>query len=295
MKKKLFLSILGLCGALFAELPDSVVMQAQDIKVRLDRRKRWNINRIEWKGRLLCIDNPGAHYGMVCRPAGSPHFIGSGHTESGAGEEVISVKLFADGKEVVPGNGPITGKSVGMEKVSSVYKFQVRYVFEISDNVIAERTEITSPDEEVPLRQLYCSMHPWSTRFTDYHIIAADGKKSTGKFVTDGKHRNRAFVPLICWYDAKSGIIVSTAAEKPSWSANLHRLLWDIRSYRKDYVCLVMNGVFPAKTTAVCRVRTTFALQKDPEKWISDAEALCGKLQRSFAADDPKNRRSGRK
>ena len=85
-----------------------------------------------------------------------------------------------------------------------------------------------------------------------------------------------------------AGIIVSTAAEKPSWSANLHRLLWDIRSYRKDYVCLVMNGVFPAKTTAVCRVRTTFALQKDPEKWIADAEALCGKLRRSFAADNTK-------
>ena len=285
MKKKLFLSLLGLCGALFAELPDSIVMQAQDVKVRLDRRKRWNINRIEWKGRLVCIDTRGAHYGMTCRPKDSPHFIGSGHTESGAGEEVISVKLFADGKEVVPGSEPIAGKSVGMEKVSSVYKFRVKYTFEIRDNVIAERTEI-SADAEVPLRQLYCSMHPWSTRFTDYHIISADGRKRSGKFVTDGKHRNRAFVPLISWYDGRSGIIVSTAVEKPSWSSNLQRLLWDIRSYRKDYVCLVMNGVFPAKTTAVCRVRTAFARQKDPEKWIADAEALCEKLQRSFAADD---------
>jgi len=294
MKKKLFLSIMGLCGALFAELPDSIVMQAQDIKVRLDSRKRWNINRIEWKGRLVCIDNPGAHYGMTCRPKGSPHFIGSGHTESGAGEEVISVKLFADGKEVVPGSEAITGRSVGMEKVSSVYKFRVRYTFEIKDNVIAEKTEV-SADEDVPLRQMYCSMHPWSTRFTDYHIIAADGKKRSGKFLTDGKHRNRAFVPLISWYDEKSGIIVSTAVEKPSWSSNLQRLVWDIRSYRKDYVCLVMNDVFPANTTAVCRVRTTFALQKDPEKWAADAEALGGKLLRSFAADDSKTEKSGKK
>jgi len=295
MKRKLLLSILGLCGALFAELPDSIVMQAQDIKVRLDRRKRWNINRIEWKGRLVCIDNPGAHYGMTCRPKGSPHFIGSGHTESGAGEEVISVKLFSDGREVVPGDGPITGKSVGMEKVSSVHKLRVRYTFRIKDDVIAERTEITSPDEEVPLRQLYCSMHPWSTRFTDYHIISADGTKRSGKFLTDGRHRNRVFVPLINWYDDRSGIIVSTAVEKPSWSVGLQRLLWDIRSYRKDYVCLVMNGVFPADTTAVCRVRTTFALQKDPEKWAADAEALGGKLLRSFAADDSKTERSGQK
>ncbi|MBQ6599388.1 MAG: hypothetical protein IJH79_17710 [Lentisphaeria bacterium] len=285
MKKVLFLSVLALFGTLSAELPDSIVMQAQDIKVRLDRRKRWNINRIEWRGSLLCIDTPGAHYGMTCRPKGSPHFIGSGHTESGAGEEVISVRLFADGKEVAPGSEPVTGRSVGMEKVSSVYKFRVRYTFEIRDNIIAEKTEISS-DAEVPLRQLYCSMHPWSTRFTDYHIIAADGKKRSGKFLTDGKHRNRAFAPLISWYDAKSGIIVSTAVEKPSWSGNLQRLLWDIRSYRKDYVCLVMNGVFPAKTTAVCRVRTTFSRQQDPGKWIADAEALCGKLQSSFAAND---------
>jgi len=283
MKKILFASILALGGTLSAELPDSIVMQAQDIKIRLDSRKRWNINRIEWRGSLVCIDNRGAHYGMTCRPKGSPHFIGSGHTESGAGEEVISVKLFADGKEVVPGSEAITGRSVGMEKVSSVYKFRVRYTFEIKDNVIAEKTEV-SADEDVPLRQMYCSMHPWSTRFTDYHIIAADGKKRSGKFLTDGKHRNRAFVPLISWYDEKSGIIVSTAVEKPSWSSNLQRLVWDIRSYRKDYVCLVMNGVFPAKTAAVCRVRTTFAHQPDPEKWIADAETLCGKLQNSFTA-----------
>lgn len=295
MKKLLFTSILALCGTLFAELPDSIVMQAQDIKVRLDSRKRWNINRIEWRGSLVCIDTPGAHYGMTCRPKGSPHFIGSGHTESGAGEEVISVKLFADGKEVVPGSGPVTGRSVGMEKISSIYKFRVRYAFEIEDNVIAERTEVTSPGEDVPLRQLYCAMHPWSTRFTDYHIIAADGKKRSGKFLTDGKHRNRAFVPLISWYDEKSGIIVSTAVEKPSWSSALQRLVWDIRSYRKDYVCLVMNGVFPANTTAVCRVRTAFARQKDPEKWIADAETLCGKLQSSFAADNSKPEKSERK
>ncbi|MBQ7206600.1 MAG: hypothetical protein IJS01_02260 [Lentisphaeria bacterium] len=272
----------GLLSAV--ELPESVAMTCGDIKIRLDARKRWNINRIEWKGQLVCIDTRGAHYGMTCRPAGSPHFIGSGHTESGAGEEVISIKLFADGKEVVPGTEPITGKSVGMEKVSSIYKFKVKYSFTIADNVLAERTEITSPDEAVPLRQLYCFMHPWSTRFTDYHVVSADGKKSGGKFVTDGKHRNRAFAPLICWYDAKSAIIVSTAAEKPSWSSNLQRLLWDIRSYRKDYICLVMNGVFPANTTAVCRARTAFARQKDPGKWVADAEALGEKLQSGFAA-----------
>ena len=287
MKKLLLLSFWGLFGTLFAELPGSIVMQTQDIKVRLDSRKRWNINRIEWHGALLCIDTPGAHYGMTCRPKDSPHFIGSGHTESGSGEEVISVKLFADGKEVVPGSEPVTGKSVGMEKISVVYKFRVKYTFEIKDNVIAESTEISS-EGEVPLRQLYCAMHPWATRFTDYCIISADGRKRSGKFVTDGKHRNSVFVPLISWYDNESGIIVSTAVKKPSRNVNLLRLLWDTRRYRKDYVCLVMNGVFPAKTTMVCRVKTTFSQQRDPEKWIGDAEVLCENLQKSFAEDNSK-------
>ena len=119
-----------------AELPKSIVMESGDVRVRLDAKKRWNINRIEWKRQLVCIDSPEAHYGTTCRPAGSPHFIGSGHAESGAGEEVESVKIFSDGKEVVPGTGVITGKSVGMEKRSKIHDFRVKYTFEIEDGVM---------------------------------------------------------------------------------------------------------------------------------------------------------------
>ena len=51
----------GLLAA--AELPKSVAMACGGIRIRPDARKRWNIDRIEWKDRLVCIDTPGAHCG----------------------------------------------------------------------------------------------------------------------------------------------------------------------------------------------------------------------------------------
>ena len=282
MKKVLFPAVLLLCGGLLAALPDSIVMESGSVKVRLDARKRWNINRIEWKGQLVCIDTKTAHYGMTCRPAGSPHFIGSGHAESGKGEEVSSVRIFADGVEVTPGNEKIVGKTVGMEKISKIHEFLVKYSFEIKDDVLSERTEIFA-EKDVPLRQLYCFMHPWSTRFTDFHMAGSDGKKEDGTFLSDEKHRCSRFVPAISWYDRKAGIIVSTVVEEPSFSKNLQRLLWDRRWYRKDYICLVSNGVFTGRAKAVCRVKTGFRRQKDAAEWTADADDLCGRLQAAFS------------
>ena len=272
----------GLLAAV--ELPESIAMTCGDIRIRLDARKRWNINRIEWKGQLVCIDARGAHYGMTCRPEGSRYFIGSGHTESGKGEEVLSVKLFADGKEVVPGTEPISGKTIGMEKRSKIHEFDVKYTFEIKDGILSEETEI-SAEKDVPLRQLYCSMHPWSTRFTDYFVVQEDGKTFGGAFLTDGKHRTRKFVPAIGWYDKKSRIVVATVAEKPAFDKYLQRLLWDQKVYRKDYICLVMYGVFPGGKPVACRVKTAFGRAQDPEKWTADAEELFARLRRAFSSE----------
>ena len=270
--KKFLLLFAVLSGIILsAQIPDSIWMKSGNIKVRLDSKKRWNINRIEWKSALLCLDTPAAHYGMTCRPQGSPHFVGSGHTESGIGEEVADIHFFVDGKEVTPGKELLSGKVIGMKKTSKILDFEVVYTFEIKDDIISEVTQITAK-KEMKLRQLYCFMHPWTIRFTDYLAVFADGKKLVAKFISDEKHRNRKFAPCASWYDRKSGIGVSTVIEQPEFSRNLERLLWDRKCYRKDYLLVVSNSTFPAGKTATYRAKTGFFRQKDAKLWITDAE-----------------------
>ena len=127
MKKTTLLLALLMTSLIFAGIPDSIWMKSGNVKIRLDSRKRWNINRIEWKGSLLCLDAPGAHYGMTYRPHGSPHFIGSGHTESGIGEKVLDIHFFVDGTEVTPGKELLSGKVIGMKKISQVYILVIAY------------------------------------------------------------------------------------------------------------------------------------------------------------------------
>ena len=103
MKKTLFflLTLAMISGS--AEPPQSITLESGSVRIRLDAKKRWNVNRIEWKNQQLGVDTPGAHYGIVYKPAGARYPIGTGHDESGFGEEVISLKIFADGKELALG------------------------------------------------------------------------------------------------------------------------------------------------------------------------------------------------
>ena len=278
MKKILIALFAVFCLTVPAEIPKSIWMTSGNIKVRLDSRKRWNMNRIEWKGMLLCLDAPGAHYGMTYRPHGSKYFVGSGHTESGIGEKVLDIHFFVDGKEVKPGKEVLSGKTVGMKKTSQVLDLKVTYSFEIKDDIISEVTTV-SAEKDVKIRQLYCFMHPWTIRFTDYHVVFANGKKLDAKFISDERHRNRKFAPEASWYDRKAGVGVSTVIEKPEFSRNLERLVWDRKCYRKDYLYVIKDSTFPGGKTATYRAKTGFFMQKDPAKWVADAEKLSQKLK----------------
>lgn len=267
-----------------AELPKSIELESGNVKLRLDARKRWNINRVEWKQRLLGIDTAGAHYGMAFQPANSPFFIGSGHDESGKTEKVLTLKIFADGKEVLPAGQKISGKQLRMEKVSRVEAFTVKYSFTLENDILAERTELTA-SEDVRVNFMYCFMHPWSVRFKEFHALRPDGLVLDLTFRSDESFPSRVFLPAAAWYDPASGLALATVITLGKGIKNPQRYIWDRREYRKDYLCIFAHSVFPGGQTAVCRASTVFFQQPDRAKWQADADKVfevllhCAKLQ----------------
>lgn len=280
MKKIIFAAALlpVLVFGAVKDIPKSITLESGKVKVRLDSRKFWNINRIEWQNELLSVDNPSAHYGMTFNPGGSNFFIGSGHNESGETEIVESLQILIDGKETVPA-AKMTGKKIEMEKVSRIKAFTVKYSLRLENDTIFERTELAAK-EDIKVRSLYCFMHPWSTRFTLFHGIGKDGKKVDFSLNSSEKFPNRRFMPSASFYDPASGIIAATVLKAESGSKRPGRLIWDRRFYRKDYLNDFQNQTFPAGHKAVYSAVTGFAGCKDKDQWIAAAEKLISEIEK---------------
>lgn len=278
--KKIFLPLFFLAvSAAFAEIPQSITLESGNVRVRLDGKKRWNINRIEWKNNLFGVDFPGAHYGAVHRPTSSKYPIGTGHDESGIGEKLTSLRIFADHKAVILEEGKIIkGKHIRVERVSQIADLSSRTSLIIENDVMRERTEI-SAEKDVDLDHLYVFMHPWSTRFDRYHAILPNGDRIDISFKSDNSFPNRKFVPGAAWYETKTGFGAATFIRNIKGKKFPMRYIWDRKTYRKDYLCDYFHSVFPAGTVVVYEAVTGFFQQPENDKWIADAEALLKKLE----------------
>ena len=245
-------------------LPAAINLNNGKIVLKLDSLKFWNINRIDvidnGKKRNFGMESSGSHYGMVYRELNSPFFIGSGHCESGKCEQVTSLRIFADGKEVKPGKDTIRGKKIRMEKISGVGPITVRYSLEINENRLDEECTVTSR-EAVKSHCMYFFMHPWSTRFKEMHLLRPDGKVANIQFKSDNGHPAgmMTYYPCVAMYDPVSGDAFYTKNELVEGASSApKRYIWDRRVYRKDYTVDYVKKVFPAGHKAVYRASTVF-------------------------------------
>ena len=273
--KKIF-SVLTTALALMlsaVELPQSVTVKAGNVTIRLDAAKRCFMNRIEYKGRLFGLDNRGAHYGSVFSVKGESGMAGSGHTEAGYGEEVHFLTMMLDGRTIDCSQEiNLTGKYFYLHKVSKIGHFTLDYVLQIANDVIDERSTITS-DADVQLNCLYNFMHPWHLRFTEYYAVMHDGKIRQAAFKTDGKFPIYSPAPsLIALYDPATGDGVVTTIQPGSGQRSPYRYLWDTRYYRKGYFVDFSGKTFPAGHVAVYQARTTFFNEADKAKWVEAAK-----------------------
>lgn len=279
--KKFFITVLffTVCG-LFADIPQSITLESGNIRIRLDGRKFWNMNRIEWKNHLLGVDQKGAHYGIACQPQGERFFIGSGHDESGKTEKLISLEIFADGEKVTPvDNAVIKGREIQINKVSGITNLLVKTVTVIHGDVIYETAEVSAL-KPVKINYLYFFMHPWTTRFDKFHAVFANGKKLDVTFKSDNRFPNRNFVPSAAWYDTESGLGAATVLNNIRGKKAPRRFLWDRTNYRKDYLCDFAHSTMEPGTVVIYESKTGFFQQPDPAKWIAEAEVFFEKLEK---------------
>lgn len=280
MKKFLTAVLLFTVSGLFADIPQSIMLESGNVRVRLDGRKFWNMNRIEWKNHLLGVDEKGAHYGIAYQPQGSRFFIGSGHGESGKTEELISLEIFADGEKTVPvENVVIKGIQIRIDKVSAISGLLVKTRIVIENDVICETAEISAV-RPVKINYLYFFMHPWTTRFDRFHAVFANGKKLDVTFRSDNRFPNRTFVPSAAWYDTKSGLGAASFIRNIKGQKAPGRFLWDRTNYRKDYLCDFAHSILEPGTVVIYECKTGFFQQPDKSKWIADAEKFFDKLEK---------------
>ena len=260
-----------------AELPKSIELESGKVSLRLDARKMWNINRVTWDGNQLGVDGAGSHYGMAFQPQQSKYFIGSGHRESGIGEELIQLKITVDGKDVTPVNGKkISGKSITVTKESNISDFLVNYSFTLANDRLDEK--ITTK-KLVKVNFLYCFMHPWMTRFTHFIGINADGSVKEVKFTANEKDHILRNCPAAVWYEPKTGLGVVTVTRLEKGGRNSYRTVWDRSMYRKHYMVPYSRAYFRPENTLLASASTSFFCEKDNSKWHDAGKQLAGKLK----------------
>ena len=246
------------------DLPAAITLNNDKIELKLDSLKFWNINRIDVKGnekkRNFGIETPSSHYGMVYREQGSPFFIGSGHCESGKSEQVTSLRIFVNEREVKPEKETIHGEKIRVVKTSNIGPFSVQYSFELNGNRLDEECAITSK-KAVKCHCIYFFMHPWSTRFKEMYALQPDGNLTNLKFKTDNGYPtgNNTFYQSFTMYDPDSGDALLTNIKLiEGASAEPRRFVWDRQVYRKDYPADYFQMVFPAGHKAVYHASTMF-------------------------------------
>lgn len=267
-------------------LPQSISLKSGNIYIRLDGKKRYNINRIEWKNQICAIDSPYAHYGMTCRPHDFQYAVGSGHEETGFGEKVLSIHFFIDEKSISPQeNRLLKGKCIKTVKISKILDLTVKYELSVENDIIREYIECVA-EKDMNLHHLYFFMHPWSPRFSDLYVNYDNG--ATRKFFFNSKHTfpNREFAPYAAWYDEKSGLAAATFFRGIKGMKNMKRLIWDRPQYRKDYLCDFSSAVLPAGHIIAYESKTAFFSQSDKSKWTSDAEKIFASLNHMDSGKD---------
>lgn len=269
---KILCSITALLTAMVmtaAEFPQSIAIKCGNVDLRLDGAKRWNINSVKINGEVFGIDNPGSHYGMTYMPLNAGGFVGSGHTETGEAEIVKSMTFTVDGKIVPVTNKIAAKKSFHMEKISIIKDFDVIYSFSLENNILFERIRITAKND-IKTQVVYCFMHPWSPKFTEFYVLMPNGSTRTATLVSNEKFPISQFHPKMALFNPSTGSAIATTITRERGTSG-SRLMWDRKIYHKDYMVLAGRSTIAAGHVMELSAKTVF-FKTTADKFTADAD-----------------------
>jgi hypothetical protein len=257
-----------------------------DYKVMISAKYKYTIRAITYKNAQLGL--PHGFYGAVFRPARG-QFIGAGHTQGGE-EKVELVKLYQDGKEIVPETSNVyNAKEFRLVKISTFANLKFIVTIIINTEKIVEAKRYMALADQ-PAIDLYAFMFCWSPDTKEWCAKLANGKDASGVFKDDKSWHLRNDVKWAAIYEpsAKSGILMYFPEVLEGQTQK--STFWDVpKAYHKFYCMvktpkLIRKGVVSKnmiielkgfevsgsewKTKAA---ETAKALQKSP---VPDAKAL---------------------
>ena len=223
-------------------------MESGDYRVRINEKYKHTIREIVWQKNALATQT--GYCGAILCPA-SGKYIGAGHTEGGA-EKVLSVKVFCDGKEVVPAAKAVfKGEKVVVEKLSLFDKLLFRVVLELTpEGLIESKRFVATAEQKVHL--YYAHIYCFNKDFTDYYALTAQNKVISGKFELprdNPKARKNAWkinkeVKYVGEYDAAKNVGVMLYYPTVIKGAMRNATIWECPwAYMKYYMMTALPKV----------------------------------------------------
>ena len=260
--------------------PAALKVSCGDVLIRIDGPMKWTINRVEYKGTPLWIENSAC--GTVFTFPGIGH-IGTGHLvdrKDGA-EDVLKLSMWLDGKEMSwpAGKGflsselqlclngkPLPGevewvqaKEFRQHKVSRILDFDLDSIIILKNNRLYEETAV-SISKETPLDQCFHFTHAWTHNFTAFLAHAEDGKELHDVF--GNECRKEYSLESTVWtavYDANSGKgVLSYTLEKPAVGGSELFVVNAPGVYRKCGLHCFVKKIVPAGFKGRYRMMTIF-------------------------------------
>lgn len=267
-----------------SEYPKIVNIECGKIKIELSKHTYWNINRLWYEGYL--IGEPSGFWGTVFAIP-SMGLVGSGHlSKKGVGEDVKSLKLFADGKYVSPeqaAKAAIECKEFSLQKTAKVSNITFNYTATVKNDKLYESCKLqTSKDQKLAL--MYNFMHPWNRRLTNYYVQVNKDKAKEGMFKADSGFPYEGSAQWLTFYDMVNNIgVVSKYSGDPAIIR-----IWDRTGNKKIYLQAFKNETMEAGKTYSYGAETDF-YRASPADWKVKAGSIMGsKVIKTAMVPEPK-------
>lgn len=256
------------------EYPDTITIKCDKIKVQLSKHVCWNINKIWYKE--YNIGESTGYWGTTFAIPSMSGFIGGGHiTKEGQKEDVITLKLFADGKHISPDqaqNPVIECKEFSLKKRAKVKDITFVYTLIVKNNKLYESCELqTAKDQR--LMVMYNFMQTWNRKLTDYYVQVNKDKSASGTFMADASFPYEGPMQWITLYDTLNNIgIVSKTSGAPSTIR-----LWDRVGNKKIYPQALKDDTMNAGEVYSYSMQTSF-YRASPTGWQDKAKNVAANM-----------------